>query len=263
MTSAGRVRVGTIDVDAITFDDALLAIEGLVEARNGGAVFTPNVDHVMLAQKIPLLAAAYAQASLSLADGMPVVWASRLIGPAVPEKISGSDLVPRLMRLAGEKGWPVYLLGGAEGVAEEAALLLRTTMNVNIVGIDTGRIDLAASDEDTRVVARIRAARPRLVLVALGCPKQELFIERTRLALGEAVTIGVGASLDFVVGRVKRSPAWMSRMGLEWTYRLAQEPGRLWRRYLVQDTQFIFVVLRALLRSARPVGAKPVRKPDA
>lgn len=251
MSLPERVRIGTIDVDTVTFDQALGTIERLIETGEGGAVFTPNVDHVMQSQKNPALRAAYANASLSLADGVPVVWASRLIRPAAPEKISGSDLVPRLMQLAAKKKWRVYLLGGAEGVAEEAAVLLRDKMQVNVVGIDTRRIGLTANEDEANVLERLHAAAPQLVLVALGCPKQELFIDRARAALSGVVAVGVGASLDFLVGRVQRSPAWMSRVGLEWVYRLAQEPRRLWRRYLIVDTQFVFIILRALLSAPR------------
>ncbi|MBC8089271.1 MAG: WecB/TagA/CpsF family glycosyltransferase [Phycisphaerae bacterium] len=248
MSKWKRVRIGTLDVDAITFDEALREIGRLVEAKQGGAVFTPNVDHIMLAERNEALRAAYGRASLSLADGVPVVWASRLLKPEVPEKISGSDLVPRLMRLAGEQQWRVYLLGGAKGVALQAAEILREHMGVNIVGVDDSFIALEASDYDTRVIEKVRAVRPDLILVALGCPKQELFIDRNRPGLGPVVAVGIGASLDFVVGRVSRAPQWMSRSGLEWTYRLAQEPRRLWHRYLVRDMQFIFVILKALIR---------------
>lgn len=252
-----RIRIGTLDVDAVTFDGALQAIDELVFAGKGGAVFTPNVDHVMLAEKNDLLRAAYSRANLSLADGVPIVWASRLIRPGLPAKVSGSDLLVPLMQLAGERAWRVYILGGATGVAAEAARMFTERYGVTIVGVDDAEIGLSATPAERDVVARIIAANPSLLVVALGSPKQELFIDRVRAELGSTVSIGLGASLDFATGRVRRAPAWVSGMGMEWLYRVSQEPGRLWKRYFVQDTQFILVLLRTLLmrpRSSRPLG---------
>jgi N-acetylglucosaminyldiphosphoundecaprenol N-acetyl-beta-D-mannosaminyltransferase len=241
-----RVHIGTLDIDTVTFDGALREIERLVTAGRGGAIFTPNVDHVMIAERDAPLRTAYARADLALADGVPILWASRLIGPRIPEKVSGSDLMLPLLKLAAAKGWRVYLLGGADRVAYQAADILRETLGVNVVGVDDSRIELKESAEEPEITQRILAAQPHLLLVALGCPKQERYIHRVRDTLGATVSIGIGASLDFITGRVSRAPVWMQRSGLEWSYRLLQEPGRLWKRYLVQDTQFLLVVLRSL-----------------
>ena len=245
-----RFRIGTLDLDTVTFDGALTTIRDLVERGEGGAVFTPNVDHVMLAERDVRLRDAYSRSSLSVADGVPIVFASRLIGPVIPEKVSGSDLILPLMELAGQQRWRVYLLGGADGVAFEAADILREQYGVNIVGVDDSMIHLTATAGEVEVVERIAAAQPDLLLVALGCPKQELFIDRLRPVLGRIVAIGVGASLDFVTGRINRAPGWMSRSGLEWCFRLSQEPRRLWKRYLLVDTRFVFVMARTWMRRA-------------
>lgn len=249
MTRA-RFRIGTLDLDTVTFDGALMTIRDLVDRGEGGAVFTPNVDHVMLAERDVRLRDAYSRSSLSVADGVPIVFASRLIGPVIPEKVSGSDLILPLMELAGQQRWRVYLLGGADGVAFEAADILREQYGVNIVGVDDSMIHLTATAGEAEVVDRIAAAQPDLLLVALGCPKQELFIDRLRPVLGRIVAIGVGASLDFVTGRINRAPGWMSRSGLEWCFRLSQEPRRLWKRYLLVDTRFVFVMARTWMRRA-------------
>ena len=245
-----RFRIGTLDLDTVTFDGALTTIRDLVERGEGGAVFTPNVDHVMLAERDVRLRDAYSRSSLSVADGVPIVFASRLIGPKIPEKVSGSDLILPLMELAGQQRWRVYLLGGADGVAFEAADILREQYGVNIVGVDDSMIHLTPMVSEAAVVDRIAAAQPDLLLVALGCPKQELFIDRLRPVLGRIVAIGVGASLDFVTGRINRAPGWMSRSGLEWCFRLSQEPRRLWKRYLLVDTRFLFVMARTWMRRA-------------
>ncbi|GEJ58059.1 WecB/TagA/CpsF family glycosyltransferase [Anaeromyxobacter diazotrophicus] len=248
-----RFVLGAVPVDRVTAAEALDRIGALVEAGRGGAVFTPNVDHVVLASRVPDLARAYAAADLSLADGVPVVWASRLLGAPVPEKVSGSDLLLPLVERAAARGWRTYLLGGAPGVADEAAARLRARFPALVVaGADAPRLTVdGAGDESAAALARLAAARPQLVLVALGAPKQELWIHRHRAALAPAVAVGVGAALDFAAGRVRRAPRWVSRAGLEWLWRLAREPRRLWRRYLMQDPAFAAILWRAL-RARRP-----------
>jgi len=243
-----RVRIGSLWIDALDFADALDEIAALVRSGSGGAIFTPNVDHVVMAERDARLRAAYDAASLALVDGMPVLWASRLLGTPLPEKVSGSDLVMPLARVAAAHGWRVYLLGGGPGTAAAAAEWLRAFCGVHVVGHDDAVITLDGSGPgEDAVLQRIRRARPQLVLVALGSPKQELWIHRVRHHIRPAVAIGVGATLDFVAGRVRRAPPWMSRLGLEWLYRLAQEPRRLWRRYLVQDPAFLWILARTLL----------------
>ena len=246
-----RVRLGELWIDSLTFAEALDEVAELVHAGAGGAVYTPNVDHVMLAEAHAGFREAYEHTSLSLADGMPLLWASRLLGTPLPEKVSGSDLVMPIAALAAARGWGVYLLGGAPGVAEEAAARLRRFCGVRIVGCDTPQIALDGGCEaDRLVIERIRRAAPQIVFVALGAPKQELWIRRMLPHVRPAVLVGIGASLDFVAGRVRRAPPWLSSLGLEWLYRLGQEPRRLWRRYLVRDPQFLLVALR-MLRVAR------------
>ena len=247
-----RVRIGELEIDAVTFAEALERIAQLVDRRRGGAVFTPNVDHVVKAERHPDFCRAYSRADLCLADGMPLVWASRLLGSPLPEKVSGSDLALPLMRLAAERRWRVYLLGGGPGVAEEAGEKLTRELGVIIVGTDSPIVHSDGTDDSSeQALARLLAASPDLLLVAFGAPKQELWINRFADQLGATVAIGVGGSLDFMVGRIRRAPAWMSRAGLEWLFRLVQEPRRMWRRYLVEDPAFIAIVARSHRRTRR------------
>ena len=241
-----RVRFGNVWVDGLTFPEALAEIERLVVGGLGASVFTPNVDHVVTAENDATFREAYAAASLSLADGQPLVWASRLLGVPLPEKISGSDLVLPLMDLAAHRRWRVYFLGGPAGVAAAAARRLEREVGVQIVGVDSPTIQLDREPPDDSVVERLLDAHPHLVLVALGSPKQELWIHRVRRIIRPAVAIAVGAALDFLAGRVQRAPLWMSRCGLEWLFRLSQEPHRLARRYLLKDPRFLFVLARTL-----------------
>jgi N-acetylglucosaminyldiphosphoundecaprenol N-acetyl-beta-D-mannosaminyltransferase len=204
------------------------------------------VDHVVTAEDDEAFREAYAAASLSLADGQPLIWASRLLGAPLPAKISGSDLVLPLMELAARRRWRVYLLGGKPGVAAAVATRLEREVGVQIAGVDCPVISLDGDPEDNAVTERLRDAHPHLVLVALGAPKQELWVHRVRARIRPAVAIAVGAALDFLAGRIRRAPPWMSRYGLEWLFRLAHEPRRLARRYLLKDPRFLLVLGRTL-----------------
>jgi N-acetylglucosaminyldiphosphoundecaprenol N-acetyl-beta-D-mannosaminyltransferase len=261
MTSHPRLRIGRVAVDPVTLEGALDAIDRLVSARGGGFVVTPNVDHVVIADRRDDFAEAYAAADLSLADGKPIVWCSGLLGVRLPERVSGSDLVPPLLGRAAERRWRVFLLGAGPGVAEAAAARLRAGLGVEVVGtaapfisVEPGRPD----PEGDAAVAAIRNTRPDLVLVAFGAPKQELWMYRHRAVLAPAVMLGVGASLDFVAGRIRRAPRWISHVGLEWAWRLAREPRRLWRRYLVDDPRFLGILWRSWRE--RRVASLPARR---
>ncbi|HVU62794.1 MAG TPA: WecB/TagA/CpsF family glycosyltransferase [Phycisphaerales bacterium] len=244
-----RIRIGQVPIDKLDLRNALGAIGELIDAGRGGTVFTPNVDHIVLAERDARFRKAYQGASLSLVDGTPVLWAARLLGRPLPEKVSGSDLVIPLMERAAERGWGVFLLGGAPGAGEAATLRLRERFpGLRIVGVDASRIDLGSHLDERRAVARrIAAASPDLVLVALGAPKQEIFCDEIGEILSPAVLVCVGAGIDFVAGVARRAPPWMSRWGVEWLYRLAQEPRRLAGRYLLRDPQFVGIVVRQAL----------------
>ncbi len=253
-----RVRIGQVPIDPVSFSDAISRIEELVGEGRGGNVFTPNVDHVVLAENDSEFREGYHQASLSLVDGMPLVWAARLLGTPLPEKVSGSDLLLPLANLAGRNRWPVYLLGGGPGVAAQVAAELEQRFGTPVVGFDSPRIDLAPCGEPAsrEAIDRIRAVQPRLIFVALGSPKQEVWIHRYLELLRPAVAVGVGASFDFIVGVQSRAPRWMSRLGMEWLYRLAMNPRRLWRRYLLNDPKFL-AIFRRTWRQSRNIPRMP------
>jgi N-acetylglucosaminyldiphosphoundecaprenol N-acetyl-beta-D-mannosaminyltransferase len=247
-TAPRRVRLGHLHVDHVTFSQTLDAIEAMVVSGKGGIVFTPNVDHVVMADHDERFRRAYAAATLCVADGMPILWAARLLGSPLPEKVSGSDMVWPLMERSDRHKWRVYILGGAPGVGAMAAERLRARFpRIVIAGTDAPHIDMNAPvAARADVLQRVRASKADLVLVALGAPKQELWIAEAAAALRPAVLLGVGAAVDFVAGTARRAPPWVSASGLEWLYRLGQEPRRLWRRYLVRDPEFLFIVLREL-----------------
>lgn len=194
---------------------------------------TPNVDHVVLAETDLRLRAAYEQAALSLVDGMPLVWLAAAMGESLPEKISGADFVLPLLARAASEGWRVYFLGGASGVGVRARDRLVAAMpTLAVVGIDAPPLGFERDPaERAAVLARLQAVRPHVVLMALGCPKQEVLMHEWREEMTPAVALGVGASLDFLAGIRPRAPRWLSRAGLEWAFRLVQEPRRLAGRY--------------------------------
>ncbi|RYF07416.1 MAG: glycosyltransferase, partial [Deltaproteobacteria bacterium] len=232
----------------LSFATALQAVDELVEARQGGYVVTPNVDHVCLAETSLELRDAYFAANLSLADGMPLIWLARLMKTPLPEKISGSDLLLPLLERAAHRGWGVYFLGGMPGIGEAAADKLRSQIpGLNIVGTLSPPLGFERDPaQNSSVLQAIAAARPQLLMVALGCPKQELWMHQHAAHFAPAVAFGIGATLDFVAGKVRRAPSWMSQAGLEWVYRLAQEPRRMASRYLVRDRAILRIALRML-----------------
>ncbi|MCC6337679.1 MAG: WecB/TagA/CpsF family glycosyltransferase [Myxococcales bacterium] len=241
-----RLRIGQVPVDVVSFAQALDAVEALVAAKQGGFVFTPNIDHVVVADAQPAFAQAYQRAALCLADGMPLVWASRLLGRPLPGRVAGSDLIVPLLERAGRRGWRVFFFGAGPGVAQKAAEVVEARFGTQVVGVASPQVRLEDAAQVDAIAREVRAAAPDLVLFALGAPKQELLIAALGERLRPAVSLGIGAGLDFLAGTVKRAPPFFRQHGLEWLYRLAREPRRLWRRYLVNDPRFALILWRTL-----------------
>jgi N-acetylglucosaminyldiphosphoundecaprenol N-acetyl-beta-D-mannosaminyltransferase len=251
-----RVRVGSLEVDALNRSEALDAIVRLVREGRGGTVYTPNVDHIVQAEHDEAFRAVYDRATLSLVDGTPVLWAARLLGTPLPEKLSGSDMFEPLLERAVQEQMRVVLLGGGPGVAELAAKNLREQMpGLQVVDTLAPRLGLSATDEEHACVERLARAKADLIFVCLGAPKQEFFSDRNLRALAPAVLVCFGAAVDFAAGTVPRAPAWVSRVGLEWAFRLGREPRRLAARYLLRDPEFLKIVaVQAWSRGGRDVA---------
>lgn len=248
-----RTELLGVQIDDLTMDEALERIGALIERRTPPAyVVTPNVDHVVKLQDDVEFRAVYAGADLVLCDGVPLLWASRLLRRPLKAKVSGSDLFVAFPALAARRGWRPFFLGGRPGAAERAAAILAAREpGFSVAGTYAPPFGFERDPvEDQRAVDLVRAARPDVLFVGLGAPKQEKWIHRHLHALGVPVSIGVGVSFEFVSGDVRRAPRWMQRAGLEWSWRLAMEPRKLWRRYLVEDARFLRLVAREL-RSGR------------
>jgi N-acetylglucosaminyldiphosphoundecaprenol N-acetyl-beta-D-mannosaminyltransferase len=164
----------------------------------------------------------------------------------LPEKISGSDLVGPLLERAGQRKWRVAFLGAGPGVAEKAATIAREKWGTDVVFTDAPMVNLKDTAQIDRIAQQLAEAKADLVLMAFGAPKQELLIARIADRVKPAVLLGIGASLDFIAGTLERAPVLMQKTGTEWLYRLAQEPRRLWRRYLVEDPKFLRILARTL-----------------
>jgi N-acetylglucosaminyldiphosphoundecaprenol N-acetyl-beta-D-mannosaminyltransferase len=249
------VRIGDVDVHNVAFADAVELIWRLVEERRGLIVCTPNADHVVRARRDPELREAIAAADLRVPDGMGIVYASRIAGRPINGTVTGRLLLPALAARAADAGVPLTLFGAQPGIAARAAGRLAARYPGLTIGgaISPPHGFVIGSADDARAVAALRSTNPRLLFVALGAPKQEVWMQRHRPDFETAVMIGVGGAFDIVAGRFREAPRWMTAVGMEWLFRLAQEPRRLARRYLIDDPWIIRWAFETRLRS---IGAR-------
>ena len=230
MPSPTPIPLLGIPVHAVTMADTLALVEGYMAEPRLHQIATVNPEFVMAAQSDAEFRRVLEQADLCLPDGVGLLYAARRYGRRLPERVPGSELVYRLAERAAARGWPLFLLGAAPGVADEAADVLRGLYpDLCVAGTYAGSPDPA---ENEAIVRHVNDSGAALLFVAYGAPKQDKWIARNRAALPAVrVAIGVGGSLDFVTGRAVRAPRWMQRLGLEWLHRLIREPWR-WRRMM-------------------------------
>lgn len=239
------VTLSGVRLHAIREAECVSHILDCLAAGQGGWVVTVNLDHMRRLLHDAEYARLCQGASLMVADGMPLIWASRIQGTPLPERVAGSDLVSSLSEAAAREGRTVYLLGGAPGTAVAAASCLQERYaGMKVVGTDCPPLGFEDSPDRMRgIETRLYDARPDIVYVGLGSPKQEGLICRLRGSLPCAWWLGVGVSFSFLSGSIRRAPSWMQRSGLEWLHRLAQEPRRLCKRYLVHGFPFAAALL--------------------
>ena len=236
-----------VPFDPMTLASAVDRIETMIDARRPHYVVTPNVDFLVQAQHDAELHQILVHADLVLCDGKPLVWASQWLGNALPGRVAGADLVPVLVQRAAERGWKIFLLGGAAGVGAAAALRLAAAHpSLPEVAHYSPPLRPLSEMNHAEIVARLRAAQPDIVLVCFGCPKQEKWIFRHYRTAGVPVMIGAGGTVDFLAGRLDRAPMWMRRSGTECVFRLWQEPRRLFKRYAGDLVQFAPALLAQL-----------------
>lgn len=238
-----RIKFMNTCIDNLTMSETLNEIDKLIQKKICSYVVTPNVDHIVRLEKDEELQKVYKNASLILTDGKPLIWISKWYKTPIKEKISGSDLFPRVCQLAANKNYTMYLLGAAEGVADTAARnLMKKYPGLNIVGTYSPPFGFEKNEQEmNKIKAQIQDVHPDILVVGLGCPKQEKFMYYHCKELGVPISFGLGASIDFEAGNIKRAPKWMSNHGLEWLYRFSKEPKRLFKRYFVDDIKIIQV----------------------
>ena len=247
-----RVWVWGLRLARLTCEATLDAVDRLIARGEPSYFITANLHYAMLSQRDPRLATVNRRAALIVADGMPLVWYSRLLRRPLPERVAGSDLIYLLSERAAQQGHRLFLLGGAAGVAEQAAAeLCRRYPGLEIAGIEAPELAGMSPKQHAELVRRVRRARPDLLFAALGQPKGELWLSESYLGLGVPACVQLGASFDFVAGRIRRAPRWTHRTGLEWAWRMCREPQRLVPRYLADAAFLVRAVLRDVIGPVR------------
>ncbi len=236
-----RKKILNGSFDPLTMAETLDWATRLIQLGQRGYICTVNVAILMMMASDLQLQKFIERASLVVADGQPIIWASQWLYRSLPERVTGIDLIDALATRAEKEKFRIYLLGASQEVIEAAAANLKLRYpRLDICGFDDGYFLAAETSEKVRA---IRQSGAQVLLVGMGVPRQELFLEENWSDLGVNLAIGVGGSFDVIAGKKKRAPLWMQKVGLEWLYRLMQEPQRLWKRYLVTNLQFIYRLL--------------------
>ncbi len=237
---ADRVSFLNTHFDRMSLSEAIELLLGRILKRQGGRVYYGNAHTMVTAAKNPALTEALERSDLLLADGSGVRWGSALLRTPLIYNLNGTDLVPSLCKNGAAKGLSIYLLGAKPGVAEKAAANLKKAYpGLVIAGTQHGYF---SETETPQVLEAIRRTRPQLLLVAIGVPRQEIWIDRYATQLPGITCMGVGGLFDFVAERVARAPYLIRAIGMEWLWRLAMEPNRLWRRYIIGNLVFLSLV---------------------
>ncbi|MBD5160355.1 MAG: WecB/TagA/CpsF family glycosyltransferase [Ruminococcus sp.] len=233
-------------VNNVSMTETLKEICRLIEKKKKSYVVAINVDVVMKMEKDSYLKKITDEADLTLVDGKPLVWISELYKNPVKEKISGSDLVPNLCKVATKRGYSIFIIGGATGIAEKAKQNLEKKLDgIKIVGTYSPPFGFENDNNELeKINEMISAVSPDIVIACFGCPKQEKWIYENYLKYDATVSVCAGATVDFLAGNVNRAPRWMSNHGLEWLYRFFQEPKRLFKRYFIDDMKIIKLVFK-------------------
>jgi N-acetylglucosaminyldiphosphoundecaprenol N-acetyl-beta-D-mannosaminyltransferase len=253
-----RVTLLGTGIDRIERADVARWLERFMLSSTPHQIITANLDFIAIARRKPEFARLMAGADLVVCDGKPLQWASQIQGEPIPARVTGMDLVLTAAQLSAETGYRLYFMGGAPGVAARAATALEALIpGVVMVGTDSPQIGHFDAEEDRRIVTSIQRAEPNALFVALGAPRQDEWIASHLDELGVPLCAGIGGVFNFLAGETKRAPEWMQQAGLEWTFRLFQEPSRLWKRYLVDDLP-IFFYLITRQASSRLFGSSSV-----
>ncbi len=260
-----RVDLLGTRIDRVEFQSVSEWLEAFMLSGAPHQIITANLDFIAIARRRPDFARIIERADLVVCDGKPLQWASRIQGEPIPARVTGMDLVMHTAKLSAERGYRLFFMGAAPGVAERAARALeRWVPGVMVVGTYGPQAWPFDAEEDARIVGQIRAVQPDALFVALGAPRQDEWIHAHLDELGVPLSVGIGGVFNFLAGETRRAPDWIQRCGMEWAFRLAQEPSRLWRRYLVDDLPIFFELLgrqaMARLEERRPGASQDLHE---
>lgn len=242
-----RVPILNGQFDAVTFGETLEWIKQVIHRGDRGYISTVNVAILMMMRSNELLQRIVEQSGLIVADGQPLVWASRWLSQPLPERVTGVDLVEAIAATAAAEGFGIYLMGAEKATIEKVSNLLKTRYpNLRLCGFDDGYFGPEKAGDRARA---IRESGAQILLVGMGVPRQEVFLAEQWASLGVNVALGVGGSFEVLAGHKTRAPRWIQQSGLEWLYRLLQEPRRLMGRYLSTNSAFIYYLLQELVRT--------------
>lgn len=242
-----RINFLSCPMDIATMGETVDCVADRVSKRQFTQHVVVNVAKLVNMRSDAKLAESVRCCDLINIDGMGVVWAARLLGHPVQERVAGVDLFERLVRMSADSGFPVFFLGGTEKVVERTtAVLSRRYPALKVAGFHHGYF----WDDEEKIVEKIESSGARLLFVAITSPKKEIFIDRWKDRLGVDFVMGVGGTFDVVAGVVRRAPEWMQKAGMEWLYRVIQEPRRMWRRYLVTNSKFVVMLIKARIAAA-------------
>lgn len=232
-------------IDALTKEKTISLIEQVIERRKSIVQTVVNAAKLVKMRKDHALEESVVTADLINADGQSVVWASRFLNASVPERVTGIDLMISLVELAYKKNYKIYLFGAKEEVVKAVVDIYSKKYSPDIIaGYRNGYYSM---DEERSIVQKIADSGAHLLFVAMTSPKKEIFLKTYKNDLNVNYTMGVGGSFDVISGKIKRAPLWMQNTGLEWFFRVLQEPGRMWKRYLVTNSLFIYYIFKAKL----------------
>lgn len=247
MTTKKRINIFNLPIDCITMQETLSQIEYAIDNKKPIHHVVLNASKIVNAQHDLELKRSIIDCDIINADGQAVVWASRILNKPLPERVAGIDLMEQLVLLSSSKNYKIFFLGAKEEIVkkviEKYTLLYGSKV---IAGYRNGYYE---EEEEGRIAEQISILKPDILFVAISSPKKEIFLNKYKDLIQVPFIMGVGGSFDVVSGLVKRAPIWMQKYGLEWLYRFYQEPRRMWRRYLIGNTQFIFLILKEKFRS--------------
>ncbi len=248
MTDFKKFNILGVDISAISFGDACFLIEEYINSKKKGYICTCPVNTILECRRNAFASKSLQSATLVTPDGIPVVWLGKLNGHKNMARVYGPDLMLEICRISNDKGYKNYFYGSTSEVLSKLSANLKFSFpDLTISGMYSPPFHSISSKEDAEIIEEINKSNSDILWVGLGSPKQDIWMYEHRDKLNVPIVIGVGAAFDFIAGTKKQAPKWMQRSGLEWLFRLATEPGRLWKRYILGNMLFLYLLLKEFI----------------